>query len=111
MKTLKKAVKTGFSSPMKLICSTDTGKERLKSATRYPNQSIFNMTDSKAKIVQNSSLPTKSSHLYALTKGLYSSQTQFNSDCTRTESLPNNNPPLEKAKSMFSGFGGNFAAD
>jgi len=90
---------------MKLICSTDNTqrKDRLKSAVRYPAKSIFNLTESKANLVQNSSLPRNSTHIYALSKGLYSSQTNIANELTRTQSMPNNQGVTIKTKSFNSG--------
>lgn len=52
---------------------------------------MFNMTDSKANLVLNSSLPRMSNHIYALQKGLYgSSHDSF--ELTRAQSLPTNTP-------------------
>ena len=68
IKDLRNLQEHAFSSPMKLICSgdQDTRKERLKSATRYPAKSIFNLTDSKANLVSNASKPRQSVHIYKL---------------------------------------------
>lgn len=69
LETLKKL--NAFSSPLPLMCSTEKNP-RLKSAN--PRKSLFTLTDSKAHLISNASLPRNSQHIYKMQKGLFNSQ-------------------------------------
>jgi len=64
IQNLKKMGEYAFSSPAREMCSGDqetrkpgVNDKRLRSAARYPTKSIFNLTDSKANLVNNASMP------------------------------------------------------